>query len=63
MIAAKTTLLERLASGFYHMVDPEAAEGISRFLRISLQAEAEFGDYLATHPDALFEDHLEPRLR
>lgn len=63
MIAAKTTLLERLASGFYPMVDPEAAEGISRFLRISLQAEAEFGDYLATHPDGLFEDHLEPRLR
>lgn len=57
MIAAKTTLLERLESGFYPMQDPEAAEGLSRFLRISLKAEAEFTGA------GLFEDHLEPRIR
>lgn len=56
MIAAKTTLLDRLQSGFYPMQDPEAAEGISRFLRISLKAEAEFTG------QGLFEDHIEPRL-
>ena len=38
------------------MQDPEAAEGISRFLRISLKAEAEFTG------QGLFEDHIEPRL-
>lgn len=63
MIAAKTTLLGRLASGFYPMADPQAAEGLSRFLEISLKAEAEFDAYLARHPDGLFEDHLEPRLK
>lgn len=57
MIAAKTTLLQRLEAGFYPMQDPEAAEGLSRFLRISLQAEAEYTG------QGLFEDHLEPRLR
>lgn len=57
MIAAKTTLLERLRSGVYPMQDPEGAEGISRFLEISLQAEREFSGV------GLFEDHLEPRLR
>ena len=62
MIAAKTTLLERLAAGAYPMRDPQGVAGISRFLEISRQAEGEFGDYLATHPDGLFEDHLEPRL-
>lgn len=63
MIAAKTILLDRLASGFYPMADPGAAEGISRFLRISLKAEAEFGDFLAANPGAQFEDGLEPRLK
>lgn len=62
MIAAKTTLLERLAAGAYPMRDPEGVAGISRFLEISRQAEGAFGAYLATHPDGLFEDHLEPRL-
>jgi glycosyltransferase involved in cell wall biosynthesis len=62
MITAKTILIERLASGFYPMADPRAVEGISKFLRISLQAEAEFGDFLAAHPGAQFEDGLEPRL-
>lgn len=57
MIAAKSTLLERLQAGFYPMQDPEAAEGLSRFLRISLKAEAEFTG------EGLFEDHLEPRIR
>lgn len=57
MVAAKTTLLDRLEAGFYPMQDPEAVEGLSRFLRISLQAETEFAG------DGLFEDHLEPRLR
>ncbi|RYE71125.1 MAG: hypothetical protein EOP19_32335 [Hyphomicrobiales bacterium] len=56
MVAAKTTLLERLQAGFYPMLDPEGAEGVSRFLRISLKAEAEFDGV------GLFEDHLEPRL-
>lgn len=62
MIAAKTTLLERLAAGHYPMLDPQGAEGIADFLKISLEAEAAFGAYLETHPDGLFEDHLEARL-
>lgn len=57
MIAAKSTLLERLRAGAYPMMDPEGAEGVARFLEISLQAEAEFSGA------GLFEDHLEPRLR
>jgi glycosyltransferase involved in cell wall biosynthesis len=57
MIAAKTTLLERLEAGFYPMQDPKAVEGLSRFLRISVKAEAEFAG------EGLFEDHLEPRIR
>lgn len=62
MMAAKTTLLERLGAGHYPMLDPEGAEGMAGFLEMSLRAEAAFGDYLATHPDGLFEDHLEARL-
>ena len=57
MIAAKTTLLERLQAGFYPMADPEAAVGLSRFLEISLKAEAEFTGV------GHLEDHLEPRIR
>ena len=57
MIAAKTTLLDRVRSGFYPMLDPEGPEGIARFLEISLKAEAEYPG------EGLFEDHLEPRLR
>lgn len=63
MIAAKTTLVERLQSGFYPLADPEGVEGLVRFLTISLQAEAEYDAYLAAHPDGLFEDNLEPRLK
>jgi glycosyltransferase involved in cell wall biosynthesis len=62
MILAKTTLLDRLASGFYPMADPGAVDGLSRFLQISMEAERGFGDFLAANPGAQFEDGLEPRL-
>lgn len=63
MIAAKTTLLSRLASGFYPLADAGGVEGMTRFLTISLQAERDFDAAMAERPGLLFEDHLEPRLR
>lgn len=61
MIASKTEILRRLESGLYGLPAGEA-EGVADFLRISLQAEALYGDALAAHPGLLFEDHLEPML-
>lgn len=62
MIASKSILLERLQDGHYAL--PAApAEGICRFLQLSLQAERSFPDALAARPGLLFEDHLEPLLR
>jgi glycosyltransferase involved in cell wall biosynthesis len=63
MISAKTTLLERLRSGFYPMVDPRGAEGIAAFLEISLKAEKIYPEVLRNNPAALFEDTIEPMLR
>jgi len=63
MIAAKTTLLERLTRGDYGFADPTAAEGLGRFLETSLAAERSYPAALAAQPGLLFEDHLEPRLR
>ena len=61
MIASKTTLLERLASGFYSL-PAEETEGLVKFLTTSLEAEKHYGSALAAQPGLLFEDHLEPRL-
>lgn len=62
MVAAKTTLLERLAGGYYPFADPDAAHGIAAFLEISLAAERSFPAALTTRPGLLFEGHLEPML-
>ena len=35
---------------------------LADWYRDAANAEGAFGAYLATHPDGLFEDHLEPRL-
>lgn len=63
MIGVKTLLLERLAQGYYPMADAGAAEGISAFLRISLDAERRYEQRLAREPGLLFEDNLEPMLQ
>lgn len=62
MIAAKTTILDRLEAGIYPMRDPRGAEGMAEFLRISLRAERTYPEALARQPELLFEDHLEPML-
>lgn len=63
MIAAKTTLRERLAAGYYRFADAGAAEGLDRFLAISLEAEQSYPAALRQEPGLLFEDHIEPRLK
>jgi hypothetical protein len=62
MVTSKTTLLQRLASGAYQL-DTEACEGLTAFLRISLEAEPAYPKALADNPGLLFENHLEPRLK
>ncbi len=61
MVASKTTLLERLGSGYYPLA-PGGVEGMAGFLTVSLEAEKHYGAALAAQPGLLFEDHLEPRL-
>lgn len=61
MIASKSTILERLQSGYYGLPQ-SAVDGVAAFLRISLQAEVLYGAALAARPGLLFEDHLEPML-
>ena len=63
MVRSKTLLLKRLDEGFYPMADPEAAESIAQFLRISLEAEKSYPEILERQPGALFEDTIEPMLR
>ena len=63
MLAAKREILRRLEAGLYPMLDAEGAEGMAKFLRLSLAAEASYPKALAERPDLLFEDHLEPKLR
>ena len=62
MIAAKTLLRERLASGYYGLPEPDAA-GVDAFLAESLEAERAYPAALAARPGLLFEDHIEPMLR
>jgi glycosyltransferase involved in cell wall biosynthesis len=62
MIASKTEILRRLEADHYDLPAIEA-EGVADFLRISLRAEAAYGEALAARPGLLFEDHLEPMLR
>jgi hypothetical protein len=45
------------------MASADAAEGITRFLTVSLGAERSYQAALAARPGLLFEDHLEPLLR
>ncbi len=62
MVRVKTLLLERLAAGYYPMADQGAVDGLSHFLRVSLDAEQAYEAAMAERPGLLFEDHLEPRL-
>lgn len=62
MIHSKRLILTRLADGHYPMADERALESVSDFLRVSLEAEAAYPAALATNPDALFEDTIEPLL-
>lgn len=62
MIHAKTAILDRLEAGYYGLGAEDVA-GVAGFLRVSLAAEAAYGDAVAATPGLLFEDHLEPRLR
>ncbi len=62
MIASKREILHRLESGHYGLGAEDVA-GLAGFLRVSLEAEAEYGSALAAQPGLLFEDHLEPRLK
>lgn len=61
MIRSKQEILRRLEAGYYGL-PPQDVDGVAAFLRISLQAEALYGDALAAQPGLLFEDHLEPML-
>lgn len=63
MIVAKTAMLDRLADGYYPMAEPGAVEGITEFLRLSLEAEASYPAKLAARPGLLFEDAFEPMIR
>lgn len=62
MIASKSEILRRLNAGHYGLPQQDV-DGLAAFLTISLEAEALYGDALATHPGLLFEDHLEPMLQ
>jgi hypothetical protein len=62
MVMVKTLLLDRLAAGYYPMMDAAAVDGISRFLRLSLKAEEAYPEKLAAQPGLLFEDAFEPLL-
>jgi hypothetical protein len=62
MIRSKTALLQRLQGGHYQFEDAAAAEGLCRFLELSLAAEHRFPEALTARPGLLFEDHLEPLL-
>ncbi len=62
MLAAKHELLRRLATGHYRFPAAETSEGFTRFLTLSLDAEAAYPAALAAAPGLLFEDHLEPIL-
>jgi len=61
MIASKTEILARLEAGHYGLGKEDVA-GLVGFLRVSLEAEAEYGAALAARPGLLFEDHIEPKL-
>jgi glycosyltransferase involved in cell wall biosynthesis len=63
MIAVKTLLIERIRDGHYPMASADAAEGMTRFLDVSLMAERSYEAALAARPGLLFEDHLEPLLK
>jgi glycosyltransferase involved in cell wall biosynthesis len=62
MIASKTTLRQRLASGYYRFADAGAAAGLDVFLAVSIEAEKAYPAALVARPGLLFEDHLEPLL-
>jgi hypothetical protein len=45
------------------MQDEKGAEGVARFLNLSIAAEAAYGAALEAEPRKLFEDQIEPLLR
>lgn len=61
MIRSKQEILRRLETGYYGLPAQEV-DGVAAFLRVSLEAEALYGDALAAQPGLLFEDHLQPML-
>ena len=61
MIASKTEILRRLETGHYGLPQQEV-DGVTAFLRISLEAEGKYEAALAAKPGLLFEDHLQPML-
>jgi hypothetical protein len=63
MIGSKREILRRIETGLYSFADPAGADGMARFLRISLKAEETYPAAAARQPGLLFEDHLEPMLR
>lgn len=63
MLAAKSTLRERLARGDYPMADAHGVEGIDGFLEVSMEAERAYPAALAENPKLLFEDNIEPMLK
>ncbi len=62
MIAAKTTIRQRLVSGYYQLPDADIA-GVDGFLAVSLEAERLYPAAALARPGLLFEDHIEPLLR
>lgn len=61
MTASKSEILRRLEVDHYGLTEDDK-RGVAAFLRVSLQAEAEYGAALAAQPGLLFEDHIEPML-
>jgi glycosyltransferase involved in cell wall biosynthesis len=62
MIRSKREILSRVETGRYGLAQEDVA-GLSKFLRLSIEAEASYGAALSAQPGLLFEDHLEPMLR
>lgn len=60
--ATKRRLIAGLEGSEYSLRSPGARQGFLDFLRISLRAESRFEAALASNPELIFEDHLEPML-
>ena len=58
----KHVLLERLEKGLYKFRQPETAEGMMRFLKLSLETETQYAALKTKNPVVLFEDVLEKNI-